>query len=118
MKRHDFEQRRPKLLASEGICMMQRVRIDAPMLGNCSNRQPFLKAQSKEFNSILGRAAKVRSTLPLKLGRFRHDRLRPSSFKQTGLAFLIGVEVGRQRVGGACGSEPAAFPTFVHFSMV
>src|SRR5262249_61701217 len=66
------------------------------------NGQVLLDPTPPQFAALHHLGACVSGALPLELGGFGHDRLRPGSLKETGLTWLIGGDF-RQWPGGADG---------------
>ena len=85
--------RRTAFLAGLRKCMMQIGCVRAPALGDLTNRQILFEAQAQEFNASDCVGTEVRGTSRLKLGCFRHDRLRPSSVEDARQALFIGDDV-------------------------
>ena len=67
--------------------------IDSPPRGDGADRQVLLEPELEQFHAPYCLRTAFGRSLPLQLGRFRHDRLSPGPVEQTGLALLVRVDL-------------------------
>jgi hypothetical protein len=81
-KGHHFQQGRLKLLAGQGIGVVQPRRGNPPALGDGANGQVFFKAEPQQLDTLDGFRAMFDGPPLVELGGLGHERLRPGALER------------------------------------